>query len=390
MTAEQGKPLAQAAAEVAGAADSIEWFSEEGKRCFGQMIPGRAAGTNVVTRLEPVGPVAAFTPWNFPVSQAVKKLAAGLAAGCSVILKGPEETPASCAELVRVFVDAGLPAGALGLVYGEPAMISNYLIPHPVIRKVTFTGSVVIGKLLAGLAGKHMKRVTMELGGHAPVVVCADADIDAAADTLARFKFLNAGQVCLSPTRFLIHRGVYAPFVERFKQVTRSLKVGDGRLDDTYMGPLASARRLKAMSEFVADAVGCGARLVYGGGRVGERGYFFAPTVLAGVPSVARVMNEEPFGPIALVNPFSTLEEAIQEANRLPYGLASFVFTSSLKNEAILTERLEAGMVAVNKVFQSTVEAPFGGVKDSGYGTEGGTRAIFNFLNEKMVTRFVG
>jgi succinate-semialdehyde dehydrogenase / glutarate-semialdehyde dehydrogenase len=390
LTAEQGKPFVQAVAEVTGSADSIDWFAEEGKRCFGQVIPGRLPGTNVVTRLEPVGPVAAFTPWNFPVSQAVKKLAAGLAAGCSVILKGPEETPGSCAELVRVFADAGLPAGALGLLYGDPAAISNYLIPHPVIRKVTFTGSVAVGKLLAGLAGSHMKRVTMELGGHAPVIVCDDADIDAAALALARFKFMNAGQVCLSATRFLIARQVYQAFVDRFADVTRSLKVGDGRLEDTYMGPLANRRRVEAMEEFVTDAVACGARVVCGGSRIGDRGFLFAPTVLAEVPVTARVMNEEPFGPIALMNPFETLDEAIDEANRLPYGLASFVFTSSLKNEAIVTERLEAGMVAVNRVFQSTVEAPFGGVKDSGYGSEGGTRAIFNFLNEKMITRFVG
>jgi succinate-semialdehyde dehydrogenase / glutarate-semialdehyde dehydrogenase len=390
LTAEQGKPIPQAIAEVSGSAESIDWFAEEGKRCFGQVIPGRTPGAHVITRMEPVGPVVAFTPWNFPVSQAVKKLAAALAAGCSVILKGSEETPAACAELVRAFVDAGLPPGVLQLLYGDPVEISNFLIPHPVIRKVTFTGSVPVGKLLAGLAGSHMKRVTMELGGHAPVIVCDDADIEVAATTLAHFKYVNAGQVCLSATRFLIAQSVYDAFVGRFAQIAQSLKVGDGRYDGTTMGPLASARRVCVMEELVADAVARGARLVCGGRRIHRPGYFFEPTVLANVPVTARAMNEEPFGPIALLNHFDNLADAIDEANRLPYGLASFVYTCSLRTEAAVTERLEAGMVAVNRVFQSTVEAPFGGIKDSGIGSEGGTRAILNYLNEKMVTRFVG
>ena len=390
LTAEQGKPIAQATAEVSGSAETIDWFAEEGKRCFGQVIPGRTPGAQVITRLEPVGPVVAFTPWNVPGSQAVKKVAAALAAGCAVILKGSEETPAACAELVRAFVDAGLPPGALQLLYGDPAEISNFLIPHPVIRAVSFTGSVSVGKLLAGLAGHSMKRVTMELGGHAPVIVCADADVELAATTLARFKYLNSGQVCLSATRFLIARPVYDTFLERFIDVTRSLTVGDGQDSHTSMGPLANPRRVRMMEGLVADAVECGARLVHGGHRLERPGYFFEPTILADVPVSARIMNEEPFGPIALINPFDNLADAIEEANRLPYGLASFVYTRSLVTEALVTERIEAGMVAVNRVFSSTVEAPFGGVKDSGIGSEGGTRAIMNYLNEKMVTRYVG
>jgi succinate-semialdehyde dehydrogenase/glutarate-semialdehyde dehydrogenase len=390
LTSEQGKPLAQAIHEVSRSADTIDWFAEEGKRCFGQMIPGRTADTNVLTRLEPIGPAAAFSPWNFPVSQSVKKLAAGLAAGCSVLLKGPEEAPAACAELIRAFADAGVPAGAVGLLYGNPSAISNYLISHPVIRKVSFTGSVGVGKTLAALAGTHMKRVTMELGGHAPVIICDDADLELATISLARMKFMNAGQVCLAPTRFLIARAVYSEFVKRFAALAQSLRVGDGHAKDTNMGPLVSQRRLKVIESLVSDAVSAGADLVCGGKRIDGPGYFYAPTVLGEVPVTARAMNEEPFGPIALMRSFDDLADAITEANRLPYGLAAYVFTRSIRNEALITEGVEAGMIALNSIFSSTVEAPFGGIKDSGYGTEGGTRAIFNFLSEKMVTRFFG
>jgi succinate-semialdehyde dehydrogenase / glutarate-semialdehyde dehydrogenase len=387
MTAEQGKPLTHAQGEILSAADTIDWFAEEGKRCFGQVIPGRTADMQVSTRLEPVGPVAAFTPWNFPVSQATRKVATALAAGCSIILKGPEETPASCAELVRAFVDAGLPVGVLTLIFGDPAEISRYLIPHPTIRKVSFTGSVAVGKQLAALAGQHMKRTTMELGGHAPVIVCEDADLESAAAALAKFKFFNAGQVCLSPTRFLVAEPIYDAFLDRFAEETRKIKVGDGFDADTYMGPVANARRIGAMECLTADALDKGGRLILGGRRVGTRGHFYSPTIVADVSTNARAMNEEPFGPLALVAPFATLQDALTEANRLPYGLASFAYTGSLKSEALISERIEAGMLAINRVFQSLPEAPFGGVKDSGYGTEGGTQAIRNFLNEKMVAR---
>lgn len=390
LTLEQGKPLAQARTEILGSADTIEWFAEEGKRCFGQVIPGRTAPVHVMTRLEPVGPVAAFTPWNFPVSQSVKKVAAALAAGCSIILKAAEETPGACAEMVRAFLDAGLPRGALTLVYGEPERISSFFIAHPAIRKVTFTGSVAVGKSLAALAGRHMKRVTMELGGHAPVIVCEDADLSLATSELVRMKFMNAGQVCLAPTRFLIARPVYAEFMERFRRLTAALRVGSGLSAEVDMGPLANERRVRAVEELVADACGAGAKIACGGRRLERAGFFYAPTVLYDVPIDARAMTEEPFGPLALLRPFADLEEAIEEANRLPYGLASYVFTRSIVNEAAVTEQLEVGMVAVNRIFSSAIEAPFGGVKDSGYGTEGGTQAIRNFLNEKMITRYVG
>jgi succinate-semialdehyde dehydrogenase/glutarate-semialdehyde dehydrogenase len=390
LTTEQGKPLSQSRHEILGSADVIDWFAEEGKRCFGQVIPGRTGSTHVLTRLEPVGPVAAFTPWNFPVSQSVKKVAAALAAGCSIILKGPEEAPGACAEMVRCLADAGLPPGAVGLLYGNPPRISEYLIVHPAIRHVTLTGSVAVGRAVAALAGSHLKPLTLELGGHAPAIVCEDANLTLAASELARMKFMNAGQVCLAPTRFLIARPVYREFLELFSVLSQRLRVDAGHLPNADMGPLATSRRLEAIETLVDDAVKHGATVECGGQRIERPGYFYAPTVLSEVPLAARAMNEEPFGPLALFRPFDTLDEAIAEANRLRYGLASYLFTSSIANEAAVTERIEAGMVAVNRIFSSNIEAPFGGVKDSGYGTEGGTFAIRNFLNEKMLTRFVG
>lgn len=390
LTTEQGKPLAQARHEIMGAADAIDWFAEEGKRCFGQVIPGRTVSTHVLTRLEPVGAVAAFTPWNFPVSQSVKKVAAALAAGCSILLKGPEEAPGACAEMIRCFADAGLPPGAVGLLYGDPPRVSKYLIAHPAIRHVTLTGSVAVGRSVAALAGSHLKPLTLELGGHAPAIICEDADLALAASELARMKFMNAGQVCLAPTRFLVARPVYREFLERFRALARRLRVDAGHLPYTDMGPLTTSRRLEAVDALVADAVLQGAVVEFGGRRIERPGYFYSPTVLSDVPLAARAMNEEPFGPLALCRPFDTLDEAIAEANRLPYGLAAYVFTRSIVNEAALAEGVEAGMVAVNRAFSSNIEAPFGGVKDSGYGTEGGTFAIRNFLHEKMLARSVG
>ena len=390
LTTEQGKPVSQAHQEILGSADVLDWFAEEGKRCFGQVIPGRTGPTHVVTRLEPVGPVAGFTPWNFPVSQSAKKLAAALAAGCSIILKGPEEAPGACRELVRCLVDAGIPSGAVGLLYGNPPHISEYLLAHPAIRYVTLTGSVAVGKSVAALAGRHLKPLTLELGGHAPAIVCEDANLALAASELARMKFMNAGQTCLAPTRFLVARPVYRAFLDRFREIAERLRVDAGHVPNVDMGPLANARRLEAMQALVDDAVKRGATVECGGQRLDRAGYFYAPTVLSDVPVAARAMNEEPFGPLALFRAFDALDEAIAEANRVPYGLGSYLFTRSIANEAAVTERIEAGMVAVNRIFSSNIEAPFGGVKDSGYGTEGGALAIRSFLHEKMVARFVG
>jgi succinate-semialdehyde dehydrogenase/glutarate-semialdehyde dehydrogenase len=390
LTTEQGKLLSEARQEILGSADVIDWFAEEGKRSFGQVIPGRTGPTHVLTRLEPVGPVAAFTPWNFPVSQSVKKVAAALAAGCSIILKGPEEAPGACAEMVRCYANAGLPPGAVGLLYGDPPHIAEYLIAHPAIRHVTLTGSIAVGRAVAALAGRHLKPLTLELGGHAPAIVCEDADLALAASQLARMKFMNAGQVCLAPTRFLIARPIYREFLDRFRELAQRLRIGAGHLPTVDMGPLANSRRLESIQALVDDAMKHGATLECGGQRLNRPGYFFAPTVLSDTPVAARAMNEEPFGPLALFAAFDTLDEAITEANRLRYGLASYLFTRSIATEAAVTERIEAGMVAVNRIFSSNIEAPFGGVKDSGYGTEGGTFAIRNFLHEKMLARFVG
>ena len=387
MTIEQGKPLAEAKMETLAAADIIDWFAEEARRAYGRVIPGRQPGVTQLVIKEPVGPVAAFTPWNFPLNQVVRKLSGALAAGCSIIIKAPEETPASPAELIRCFVDAGVPNGVIGLVYGVPAEISEYLIPHPVIRKVTFTGSTAVGKHLAALAGEHMKRVTMELGGHAPVIVMDDADVEVAAKQIATAKFRNAGQVCVSPTRFLVQQTIYDEFVDRFVGVARAVKVGDGLAEGTTMGPLANERRVPVIESLIQDAVQRGAEVRAGGNRIGNKGYFFEPTVVTGVTREMRMMNEEPFGPLAMLMPFGDLDEAITEANRLPYGLAAYAYTRSAKTANAIATQVETGMMTINHLGLALPEIPFGGVKDSGYGSEGGSEAIEAYLNPKLVTQ---
>jgi succinate-semialdehyde dehydrogenase/glutarate-semialdehyde dehydrogenase len=387
MTQEQGKPLAEAKAEVLAGADIIDWFAEEARRTYGRVIPARTTGVYQLVIKEPVGPAAAFTPWNFPINQVVRKLSGAVAAGCSIIVKAPEETPASPAELLRTFVDAGVPAGVVNLVYGVPAEISQYLIPHPVIRKITFTGSTVIGKQLAALAGQHMKRCTMELGGHAPVIVFDDADIDAAAKLLAFGKFRNAGQVCVSPTRFLVQEKVYNTFVEKFTEHARALKVGNGLEQGTTMGALANPRRTSAMDTHVEDAKKAGGKVRTGGHRIGAKGNFFEPTVVTEVPNTSKPMNEEPFGPLAVINPFKSFDDAVRESNRLPFGLASYAFTRSAKTANAIAAEVEAGMMTINHLGLALPEVPFGGVKESGYGTEGGAEAIEAYLNSKFVTQ---
>lgn len=387
MTTEQGKPLVEAKGETLAGADVIDWFAEEARRTYGRVIPARAEGIYQLVIKEPVGPVAAFTPWNFPINQVVRKLCGALAAGCSIIVKAPEETPASPAELIRCFVDAGVPAGVVNLVYGVPAEISEYLIPHPVIRKISFTGSTAVGKHLAALAGAHMKRATMELGGHAPAIVFEDADVELASKLLSANKFRNAGQVCISPTRFLVQEKVYEHFVDRFVGYAKAVKVGDGLAQGTTMGPLANPRRVAAMEGFIADAVQHGATVRTGGNRIGNKGNFFEPTVLTDVPREARVMNEEPFGPLAMIAPFSSFDDVVAEANRLPYGLASYAYTRSAKTANAIAAAVEAGMMSINHHGLALPEVPFGGVKDSGYGSEGGLEAIESYLITKFVSQ---
>ena len=387
MTRENGKPLVQARLETLAGADIIDWFAGEGQRAYGQIIPARAPDVVQMTLKLPVGPVAAFTPWNFPINQVVRKLSAALAAGCSIIVKAPEETPASPAALIRAFADAGVPAGVVNLVFGVPAEISEYLIPHPVIRKISFTGSTPVGKHLAALAGLYMKRATMELGGHAPVIVAGDADFELAVTQIAAHKFRNAGQVCVSPTRFLVQDALHEGFVTRFTQIAQATKVGNGLDPQTEMGPLANERRIPALEGLITDAVDKGATLTTGGRRIGNEGYFFEPTVLADVPLTARIMHEEPFGPVAIINRFATLDNAIAEANRLPFALAAYAYTTSSATATRLGAEVEAGMLSINHLGLALPEVPFGGMKDSGYGTEGGSEALDAYLDTRFVTR---
>lgn len=386
LTQEQGKPLVEAKGEAMAAADLIEWFADEGMRVYGRLVPSRGKPElrQMVVK-DPVGPVAAFTPWNFPINQVVRKVGPALAAGCSMLVKAAEETPAGPAAFIKAFADAGIPPGVLGLVYGNPAEISGYLVPHPVIRKITFTGSTPVGKQLAGLAGQHMKRVTMELGGHAPVIVCEDADIGLAVKAAGAAKFRNAGQVCISPTRFLVHESVKDEFAQALAKYAQGLKVGDGLAEGTQMGPLANPRRLTAMADLHEDAVKKGATVLTGGKRIGDSGNFWEPTVLVDVPLEARMFNDEPFGPVAGIRSFSKLEEAIAEANRLSFGLAGYGFTRSLKNADLLTRRVEVGMLWINMPAMPSAEMPFGGIKDSGYGSEGGPESLEAYLNARSV-----
>jgi succinate-semialdehyde dehydrogenase/glutarate-semialdehyde dehydrogenase len=388
MTMEQGKPLIEAKMETMGAADSIDWYAEEGRRAYGRIIPSRAPqGVYQFVFKEPVGVVAAFTPWNFPLNQVVKKVAAAFAAGCTAIVKGPEETPASVAELIKAFDEAGMPKGSVNLVYGIPAEISEYLIAHPIVRKVTFTGSTAVGKLLASQAGTHMKRVTMELGGHSPAIVCEDADVKAAVKILSANKFRNAGQVCISPTRFLVHDSVYEEFVDGFVKQAEALTVGNGMDDGVKMGPLAHDRRLTAIEGFVADAVENGAKVLTGGKRKGNKGYFFEPTVMTNVSNDARIMNEEPFGPLAPINSFNSIDEVVEESNRLNYGLAAYAYTNSAKTAQDLGQAIESGQVSINHHGLGLVDTPFGGVKDSGYGSEGGPEGLDAYMTTKLVSQ---
>jgi succinate-semialdehyde dehydrogenase/glutarate-semialdehyde dehydrogenase len=387
MVQEQGKPYREARAEVTTAADIIDWCADEGRRTYGRIVPGRQPGVRQLVMQEPVGVVAAFTPWNFPMLTPVRKIAAALAAGCSVIIKASEETPGSCVELVKCFADAGLPAGVLNLVFGRPADVSEHLMASSDVRKVSFTGSVPVGKHLAVLAAKTMKRATMELGGHSPVVVFGDADPAKVADTVAAFKFRNAGQVCVSPTRFYVHEQIYNKFLARFTEYASSIKLGDGLDKDTTMGPLANSRRLDAMESIVQDSIKHGGKIVTGGKRHGNQGYFFEPTIITDLPDDAKLMTEEPFGPIAPVVPFKTFDEVVERANALPFGLASYAFTNSTTTATAIGEALQSGMVGVNSVAISTPETPFGGIKESGYGQEGGIEGLEAYTNRKFISQ---
>lgn len=384
-TTESGKVIHETRIEVMMSANIFEWYAEEGRRAYGRVLPQRAPGTRLTVVKEPVGPVAAFAPWNFPLGNPARKIGAALGAGCSVILKPAEEAPASGLAVARCLVDAGLPANVLAIVYGVPADISSYLLASPVIRKISFTGSIPVGKHLMKLAADGMKRTTMELGGHAPVIVFDDVDVDKVLDASVGAKYRNAGQVCVSPTRFYVHEKVYNRFVEGFVNRAKAVPVGDGLDEKNKMGPLIHARRLAAVDAFVNDARDSGAKVGTGGARLKSPGYFYSPTVLSDVPNNARIMNEEPFGPIAVINPFSDFDSVMQQANRLPYGLAAFAFTNSSRTVKLLGEQLEAGMVGLNTYAISVPESPFGGMKESGHGSEEGIEG----LDACLVTKFI-
>ena len=383
---EEGKAYPEARAEVITSADIIEWYAEEGRRAYGRIVPGRGKLRQIVIQ-EPVGIVAAFTPWNFPALTPARKIGGALAAGCSLILKASEETPGTCVEMVRCFADAGLPAGVLNLVFGVPATISEHLIAKDDVRKISFTGSIPVGKHLAMLAAKGMKRATMELGGHSPVVVFADADPEKSADTIAGFKYRNSGQVCISPTRFYVQEQVYDRFLARFTEYAKGLKLGDGLEKGVTMGPLANARRIDAMESFVRDAKDRGGKIATGGERHGNQGYFFEPTVITDVPDDSKIMTQEPFGPLAPVVRFKTLDEVVERANSLPYGLAAYTFTGSAHTANLMGDALQSGMVGVNSIAVSTPETPFGGIKESGYGSEGGLEGLQAYLNTKFISQ---
>ncbi|MFZ0845918.1 MAG: NAD-dependent succinate-semialdehyde dehydrogenase [Pseudolabrys sp.] len=386
-TQEQGKPYVESRGEVFTSADIIDWYAEEGRRSYGRIVPGRSKGVRQIVTQEPIGVVAAFTPWNFPTLTPVRKIAGALAAGCSIIIKASEETPGGCVELVKCFADAGLPAGVLNLVFGVPANVSEHLIPSDIVRKVSFTGSIPVGKHLAALTGKHMKRATMELGGHSPVVVFEDADPEKAADTIAAFKYRNAGQVCISPTRFYVQEKGYSKFLARFTEYAKGLKLGDGLEKGITLGPLANPRRLDAMEAIVIDAKARGGKIQTGGTRHGNQGYFFEPTVITDIPDDSKIMTEEPFGPIAPIVPFKTFDEVVERANSLPFGLAAYAFTASSATAIAIGDAINSGMVGVNSVAISTPETPFGGIKESGYGSEGGIEGLQAYMNTKFISQ---
>lgn len=383
---ESGKPIMQSRMELKMSTEVLEWYAEEGRRAYGRVLTQRQPGSRMYVVKEPVGPVAAFAPWNFPQGNPARKMGASLAAGCSCVFKPAEETPATGLLMAKCLQDAGLPDGVLSVVYGVPHVISTYLLSSPIIRKMSFTGSVPVGKALMKLAADNMIRTTMELGGHAPVLVFEDADLESTLDMAVAAKFRNAGQVCVSPTRFYVHESLHARFVEGFTARVNKIVVGNGLDENTQMGPLIHSRRRDAISDLVDDAVKNGATLNTGGEAIEGPGNFYKPTVLSDIPLSARIMNEEPFGPVALINSFNDFDAAMKEANRLPFGLAAFAFTENTRRVNQLGEQLEAGMIGINSFGISVPESPFGGIKESGHGSEEGIEGLEACLVTKFIT----
>ena len=383
-TQEEGKTLAETRIEANATANLFDFYAGEAKRLYGRVLV-RPTGQRSIVVKEPVGPVAAFAPWNFPINNPGRKLGAPIAAGCSVILKPAEEAPASAIEVVKALLDAGLPSGVAQLVFGIPDEVSRHLLASPVIRKLSFTGSTVVGRHLLTLAAQTVKRTTMELGGHAPVILFDDADLDKAVPMLVTAKCRNAGQVCVSPTRFYVQQGIYERFLAEFAKRMEAVRVGDGLNPDSNMGPMANPRRIGAMESLIGDAVRNGARLRAGGERLGSSGFFWHPTLIADVSVDARIMNEEPFGPVAAVAPFSTFDEVVEQANRLPFGLAAFAFTENGRRANLIADALEAGMVGINTTMIAGADSPFQGVKQSGFGSEDGIEGVEACLSTKSI-----
>lgn len=382
---ENGKPLAEARLEIMGSADILDWFAEEAKRAYGRTIPSRQLNSRLMTLREPVGVVALFMAWNYPATNFVRKVAPALAAGCAIVAKPSEETPATPLAIAHCLEDAGLPAGVLNVVFGDPPTVSEYLIPHPLVRKISFTGSTQVGRKLAQLAGAHLKRTTMELGGHAPLIIAEDVDVESVARAAAGFKFRNAGQICTSPTRFYVHEKIKDKFVSHFADIAMALNIGCGLDSNVTMGPLTHAGRQSAMQAMVADAIAGGGKLVCGGVTRFDNGAFFEPTVLTDLSPDARILHDEPFGPIVPVIGFSDLEEVIENANATPYGLSAYAFTQSLANAHRLGDTLNAGQVCINNFMPSLPETPAGGFKDSGWGHENGLEGIEPYLQTKFL-----
>jgi succinate-semialdehyde dehydrogenase/glutarate-semialdehyde dehydrogenase len=383
-TMEEGKTIREARMEVIFGAACLEFYGEEARRVYGRVL-ARPTGQRALVMKEPVGPVAAFAPWNFPVGNPCRKLGAAVAAGCSIILKPAEEAPNSALAVLQALIDAGLPQGVAQIVFGVPDTVSRHLLASPIIRKLSFTGSIPVGKHLVKLAADTMKRTTMELGGHAPVILFEDCDLNSALGMLPPAKWRNTGQVCVSPTRFYVQEKIYQPFVDGFVAHAKAVKVGDGLDEASQMGPMANPRRPEAMRAFIDDAVKNGAKVRAGGERIGNQGFFFQPTVITDAPLSARIMNEEPFGPVAIISPFATFDEVVTQANRLPYGLAAYAFTQSNKTAMLIGDALEAGMIAINTDRVAASDAPFGGVKESGHGAEEGPEGLEACLVTKTI-----
>ncbi len=386
LTLEQGKPLQQARNEVVGSAAVLEWFAEQGKRNNGRFAPPREYQTTQAVIPKPIGAVAVLTPWNSPLGTSVRSVAAALAAGCTAVLKPASETPRSAMGFVEALIDAGLPPGVLNFVVGKASEISSWLIDHPAIRKISFTGSVSVGRQLASLAGERLKPLVLELGGHAPVVIFDDVDVKRVAREAASAKFDNAGQICIAPSRFYVERRAYIPFLEAMQEEVDKLVVGEGWLDDVTIGPLANARRVDEIDRLVQDAISHGANLLRGGQRIGNRGCFYAPTLLSEVPDDCLLMQEEPFGPVAAVLPFDDEDEVMGRANALPFGLAGYAYSSDMGRLQRVGQRLEVGMVGLNDFNISRPELPFTGVKDSGFGYACGQEGLDGFVVHRAVT----